>query len=1347
MPRRRPHPTRLLACLLALAFAGTSRDGAAQGPTPAVAPAPVSEAEAPAPPADVLILHHSPPGLTPPGIVDGRNLLDLLGHFGLKGKLLSMSDYEKGEIARHSFVIVLGDDDRNEAFPQDVILDVRQTAVPVLWIRRHIHELLADKAFANKLGFGLGPELLRGFDHVEYKGHTLTKNEPFLFPVLIKSPAKVQIVATATNAAGESHPYVVHAGNFWYFADSPFAFATEGDRYWVLCDLLHDFFGIPHEERREALLRIEDVSVELDPKVLTDLADFLHDRDVPFQVSLIPIYKRPEDGRETLLADKPLFVKALKYMVSKGGTIIMHGATHQYRGKSGDDYEFWDGLNGRPIRSDSRTLVEQKLHLGLEELLRNGLYPVAWETPHYMASQLDYEVIGQHFSCAYESVPSLDREDSAHGFPYPSFDRFGRYIIPESLGYIDLEKPEVERMLENAGRLEVVRDGIASFFFHPFLDRDMLARLIDGIEGMGYEFTSVRDFNCRIKFDDMVVQTHDMPVQLTLEDRYLHRFLVDATGDITDETYSPQPVSGVVQDGGVVPQGTMLVMEGVFTVRTQKAAEAPSLVQRAWDAVRQRFARAKEEELPVLEQPRAVVLWDDTLPRSEWNNESSYVSALSAFGFVVKKEDAKDFSPGSIETGSVLVAPAAVAAKLTDKQVSGIDAFVHGGGRLVTEGQSKLAAALGIKPQGSRPHLVRNLGEMLYGSETMVWNPPAEILRFSMPEPLTTYVIDQVSELPVALLFGIGDGRLLYLAAPLDPTSTLGYTRYPYFVHYVLQGFGLKLPLKRGQLEVYFDPGLRQGIDSDRLAIEWRKMGVRAIYAAAWQFYERWSFDYAHLIDVCHKNGILVYAWLELPHVSQKFWEEHPNWRAKTATGQDGVIGWRSHMDLDIPEAQDAAFAFVEDLLRAQAWDGVNIAELNYDTDSGPETPKKYLPMGDSTRQAFRALGGFDPIELFSPPSPYYWKANPSALRKFEDYRSQRVESWHRALLRRLVPLAKERDLEIIVTMLDSLHSPTLRRDTGVNSHAIVGLMNEFPFTLQVEDPEHFWAESPARYTQFTETYLRLVKDRRRLMFDLNVVPNRDISRSHSPTALMSGTELVQSMLMAGEASGRVGIYSEGTVPFEDLQALARVLARDAKIKPSGNGWLVDAAKPVLLTAPGLWQAFRVDGKVWPGWGERDVIIPSGQHEIAAAVHRKRLVDTSALDFRLVHFNGGLLDLVPNDRGLQLSYDSSTRAMALFSRQPFEVRVDGEVLSEEPQYLTGHWSVRLPRGKHVVDVVADNAATIILDTASLYSSSVIVIFGGLACALMVLLYMAIIVRRALGHGVDKKSPPAPLSRS
>jgi hypothetical protein len=33
-----------------------------------------------------------------------------------------------------------------------------------------------------------------------------------------------------------------------------------------------------------------------------------------------------------------------------------------------------------------------------------------------------------------------------------------------------------------------VRDGIVAFYFHPFLDLDLLKETIEGIEALGYKF-------------------------------------------------------------------------------------------------------------------------------------------------------------------------------------------------------------------------------------------------------------------------------------------------------------------------------------------------------------------------------------------------------------------------------------------------------------------------------------------------------------------------------------------------------------------------------------------------------------------------------------------------------------------------------------------------------------------------------------------------------------------------------------------------------------------------------------------------------------------------------------------
>jgi uncharacterized protein YdaL len=1307
------------------------------------------------PQADVLVIHDSVASPLPPGLVDGNNVIDLLGHFGLKGRLISIDEYRPGDCNHFKYIIVLGVDDRKVTYPQSLLNDIRATHLPVFWIYRHLDELFAQPGFAAKMGFNPIPgPIPSNFKAVSYKGESLLKNEGYLVPLNILDGSKVQVIATALNDSGASKPYVIRSGSFWYCADSPFSYNGEGDRYLVFCDLLHDFFRIPHQEERKALVRIEDVSVDDDTDELRQIAGYLHERHIPFEIGLIPIFRDTTPNtpqQEIYLSDRPEFVRTIRYMVSKGGLVVMHGVYHQNHGRSADDYEFWDDRSNRPIQGDSPDLVEKRIKLGLEECFKNGIYPVTWETPHYAASEVDYRAIAKIFSTSWDRVLSFNNPDSGHFFPYASVDRYGRFIIPESLGYIAIENPNPDELIANARRLRVVRDGVASFFFHPFMDRKYLQQVLDGIEQLGYHFISVGDYDCKVQLDSYLVQTYTETVRLNLHKQYLHKLLQRSDGRISGESYSEKPINRVFRDPGIVPPDQVLVMEGVSEVTPQREVATPGILENLWSKSLSWIKAHLFPESPaatILVQPQAIILWEKSskLPHFDRNNQQSYFNALSNSGFKVETLNWQNLRKDSLDSGAVVVVPKWVVQKLSARQVEWIRDFVGNGGRLVLDGPGPLGEALGIRSE-KREIKVAEVLDLHYGYDDPYhrtgqyrWNPAADLTRFTVAHPIFTYAQDKDSELPVAVLGKFGQGLFLYLGARFDPISQYGYTRFPYFVHYLRDGFNIRLPLQQPQLELYFDPGIsKSNIDSSVAA--WRKLGIRTLYIAAYQFWPSWEYNYQHLIDICHKNGILAYAWFELPHVSVKFWQDHPEWQAKTATGQKaggGVAGWRYDMDLDIPECQDAVFDFVEQLLKKYPWDGVNIAELNYDS-KGPEDPKTYMPMGDSSRSAFRALGGFDPILLFDEKSPYCWKQNPKALKRFEEFRSQRVQAWHKSLLERLMPIAQARGMEIIVTMLDSLHSPTLNRGTGVDSHMIVALMDQFPFTLQVEDPSHFWAESPDRYVRFAKTYLKLVRDPNRLMFDINVIPDRDLSKSHSPTQTMAGVELEQSLVFASLASGRAAIYSEGTIPFEDLQMLSRVLAHTAKVDRRWKTWITQSDQLVLLNTPGRWRNFRVDDKVWPGWGENDVILPAGTHRITAFENRYRLFDTTALDLRLMRITGNLESLVPTKRGMDFVYNSYPRTLALFNRRPFAIMLDGQPLEEPIVASTGIWSVRLPRGRHKVAVLADSTASVLLDAASLYSSSLIVIFGGVACGFMALLYISILARRALGRGARNRA--------
>jgi uncharacterized protein YdaL len=332
----------------------------------------------------------------------------------------------------------------------------------------------------------------------------------------------------------------VRGGNFWYVADSPFSFIGEEDRYLVFADVLHDILGIDHPESHRALIRIEDVSPTTPPALLRAVADCLAEEQVPFVVSVIPVHTDPLGAAnngvaQTLSLSQTAEVReALNYMISKGGQIALHGFTHQYdsvpnpySAASGDDYEFFrvtfdeagNLADYRPLMEDSRKWAHSRVTAGIRELRRAGFKAMAWVTPHYAASALDYEVFGVRFPLTIQRALYFDLTGNVSGkgrrsaaqvqasdssaevrlagqfYPYVIHDDiYGQKIVPENLGNVDLTlvnglpARSPADMIRIARRNKVVRDGWASGFFHPFLDIEALRELVRGVKAEGYAY-------------------------------------------------------------------------------------------------------------------------------------------------------------------------------------------------------------------------------------------------------------------------------------------------------------------------------------------------------------------------------------------------------------------------------------------------------------------------------------------------------------------------------------------------------------------------------------------------------------------------------------------------------------------------------------------------------------------------------------------------------------------------------------------------------------------------------------------------------------------------------------------
>ena len=489
-------------------------------------------------------------------------LRNLLGHWNTDVDVQPVEQYASGQVDNYDVTFYMGGIYDNQ-LPPNFIGDVHNTTQTVVWFKYNLWQYAWNPSYDFNNRYGLGFYGLLGmnaqpteqnpnpgfFDTVDYKGKSLVKYysfqngvvaaDPDIGIVGVENPNKAEAVVSIRNPqTGQTAPYIVRAGNFWYVADMPFSYIGPRDRYLVICDVLHDMLGVQTPASKRAMVRLEDVGALVLPSTMVTLINYMHGRGIPFSVAAIPFYRDPlgqyNDGvpMEIHLNDAPNLKASLDYALARGGRIVMHGYTHQYESKrnihtavSGDDFEFWDAVENTPVIEDSIAWALGRLDAGLAELTLNGYQAFAWEAPHYQSSPKAIRAAAQRFPTTYQRVvyytsdepdfnPSNPARDFAVGqfFPYViERDYYGQRVLPENLGNIEYDIREIDPtsnfdytwqdLLLNAEMGQVVRDGFASFFFHPFwLDPDIgtpgyadFQSLVEGINALGYTWVNAAD--------------------------------------------------------------------------------------------------------------------------------------------------------------------------------------------------------------------------------------------------------------------------------------------------------------------------------------------------------------------------------------------------------------------------------------------------------------------------------------------------------------------------------------------------------------------------------------------------------------------------------------------------------------------------------------------------------------------------------------------------------------------------------------------------------------------------------------------------------------------------------------
>lgn len=422
-------------------------------------------------------------------------LSEYLGHFPVTVVARSTEEWKPGSLSGYDAVIYVGN--RPKKLPPPLIEEL--ASLPrVIWMENNIEQFAA---FRNWDGFTFyGKELQ--FVRLYCRGEEAVIADSL--PVIIVDPGnKGRIIAEVGNLKYR-RPLAWQRENLFYLGRLEFTMPFS----LVLGEFLHEALGINHSPGHRALLRIEDVSPSTNPDNLDSLIDVMVQYHVPYAVAVIP-FDQGVFGQARLSNARDL-LKVLRRVPETGGAIIMHGCCHsnEYSSKTGEGFEFWNTEKDAPMEGEP-DFTKERINRGLSEFARTGVYPVAFEAPHYAMSRAAYGELARHFSTYVGQIQISDETYRATldpPFIIKSHLLKGMTVFPETLGYVNPEDPlSLDRIMERARMLKILRDADTCVFYHGFLPPEGLKEIIEGLKAQGYEFISLLD-------NDFWVQGQDLKV-------------------------------------------------------------------------------------------------------------------------------------------------------------------------------------------------------------------------------------------------------------------------------------------------------------------------------------------------------------------------------------------------------------------------------------------------------------------------------------------------------------------------------------------------------------------------------------------------------------------------------------------------------------------------------------------------------------------------------------------------------------------------------------------------------------------------------------------------------------------
>ncbi|UOQ85183.1 DUF2334 domain-containing protein [Gracilibacillus salinarum] len=483
-----------------------------------------------------------------------QNLLELqLAHFTRDTTFIASSQLTSTDLSDTTHLVYYGQ--VAEKIDPSTIELIDDFSGPVLAIGHNV-EQLASFSWLDKAS---SLTSIKNAAIINNRDKSIQDQMISLFPITTNSQSETIVEVTAQ----QQFPLIIQQDKSMYVATNQLFSPVSN----FFADALHDYFAVDHREGTQVILRLEDVNPSLDAATLKEISNYLDAKDIPYVVSVTPVYKNPENEEEIHLSENAKLVAVLQKMQQSGASIILHGYTDQFgHGTTGDGFEFWDKTNNHPVyfpadsyetlkdKEDFTTpeayqnymaereafedaYIREHIENGINELVANKLYPVAFEAPHYAMSHNGYNIVSEYFNTYIGQVQLSDQDwRMMTDVPTVSEPDFlnGMTLIPETIRYVRYDRTDsLQDMEALMNEVSVVRDGMISGFYHPFLGVNGLTELVAELEskfGPDIDWFHLGEQNFSVAIDGTTIISREQYQTLIGNEEANRNFL-----DFTDE--------------------------------------------------------------------------------------------------------------------------------------------------------------------------------------------------------------------------------------------------------------------------------------------------------------------------------------------------------------------------------------------------------------------------------------------------------------------------------------------------------------------------------------------------------------------------------------------------------------------------------------------------------------------------------------------------------------------------------------------------------------------------------------------------------------------------------------------